>query len=241
MIITTPKEFEHILANLRDVGAGSVFLVGCGSCATVAKTGGEPELLAAAKKLREAGYTVLGHTVGTEITCNVGGTRSTIRKNAEAIHEADAVIVFACGSGVQTVAEFVDVPVFPALDSDFLGAIVRQGEFSERCRMCGDCMLDKTAGICPITQCPKGLLNGPCGGMWDGMCEVIPDHECAHVRIQRRLEKQHRVQPASLPPKNYGVSLKPGHVSIRKARVRKSASDTAKPVEKNADRAQGER
>ena len=82
--------------------------------------------------------------------------------------------------------------------------------------MCGDCVLDKTAGICPVTTCPKGLLNGPCGGMWKGMCEVLTDRECAHVRIHRRLAEQGRATSAvPLPPKDNSKKLTPGKLDLR--------------------------
>ena len=53
------------------------------------------------------------------------------------------------------------------------------------CRSCGQCVLDKTGLICPMT-CPKGLRNGPCGGTLDGRCEVYPDKDCVWVRIHER-------------------------------------------------------
>jgi len=150
------------------------------------------------------------------VTCNAGGQRLEARKHAGEIESADAVLVLACGAGVQTVADTVTKPVTPGLESVFLGNVVRQGVFEERCQMCGDCVLDRTAGICPVTTCPKGLLNGPCGGMWNGMCEVVADLECTHVLIRRRLAEQGRaakVEP--LPPKDYSKKLKPGKVDIR--------------------------
>jgi hypothetical protein len=102
----------------------------------------------------------------------------------------------------------------------FLGNVVRHGVFEERCQMCGDCVLDRTAGICPVTTCPKGLLNGPCGGMWNGMCEVLTDRECTHVAIRRRLAEQHRAKAAEpLPPKDYSKKLKPGRVDLRSERA----------------------
>jgi hypothetical protein len=107
-------------------------------------------------------------------------------------------------------------PVLPGLESVFLGNVVRHGVFEERCQMCGDCVLDLTGGICPVTTCPKGLLNGPCGGMWDGKCEVLVDRECTHVRIRQRLELQRRSRGAEpLPPKDYSKKLKPGRVDLR--------------------------
>lgn len=219
MIITKPRDWARILANLESIGAKRVYLMGCGQCATVARTGGEPELEAAAEKLREAGYEVTGWSVG-EVACHLGGTKLELRKSAGEVGPADAVLVLACGAGVQTVADSVDKPVFPGLESAFLGNVIRAGVFEERCQTCGDCVLDLTAGICPVTTCPKGLLNGPCGGMWDGMCEVLRDRECTHVRIRRRLAAQGRQAAALVPPKDYEVKLKPGALNLREGRER---------------------
>ncbi len=217
MIITKPRDWARILSNLESIGARRVFLMGCGQCATVAHTGGEPELEAAAERLREAGYEVTGWTVG-EVTCHLGGTKLETRKHGGEIEDADAVVVLSCGAGVQTVAESVKKPVFPGLESAFLGNVIRNGVFEERCQTCGDCVLDLTAGICPVTTCPKGLLNGPCGGMWDGMCEVLTDRECTHVLIHRRLAEQGRSRTAVVPAKDYSVKLKPGALNLREGR-----------------------
>ncbi len=220
MIITRPREWERILHNLDEVRARSVFIMGCGQCATVARTGGEEEILEATSRLEASGYAVTGWAVG-EVACHSGGTKLETRRNAGSIEGADAVLVLSCGAGVQTVADATAKPVFPGLESVFLGNVVRHGVFEERCQMCGDCVLDLTAGICPVTTCPKGLLNGPCGGMWDGMCEVLTDRECTHVRIQRRLAEQGRTAAHSVvPPKDFSAKLKPGSVNLREGRAR---------------------
>ncbi|MFU8891205.1 MAG: methylenetetrahydrofolate reductase C-terminal domain-containing protein [Anaerosomatales bacterium] len=220
MIITKPREWERILRNLDEVHARTVFIMGCGQCATVAHTGGEEEILEAKTRLEADGRKVTGWAVG-EVACHSGGTRLETRRNSGSIEDADAVLVLSCGAGVQTVADATSKPVFPGLESVFLGNVVRHGVFEERCQMCGDCVLDLTGGICPVTTCPKGLLNGPCGGMWDGMCEVLADRECAHVRIQRRLAEQGRVSlHAVIPPKDFSAKLKPGSVNLREGRER---------------------
>jgi ferredoxin len=214
MIITKPRDWDRIRANLADLGAKSVFVIGCGECATVAHTGGEPEVLAAKARLEADGYEVTGWAVGA-VTCHLGGTKLEIRKHAEQVDAADALVVLSCGAGVQTVAESVTKPVFPGLESAFLGNVQRSGVFEERCQMCGDCVLDKTAGICPVTTCPKGLLNGPCGGMWNGMCEVLIDHECAHVKIGQRLAEQGRGRKGVIAAKDYSAKRGPGSVNLR--------------------------
>ena len=216
MIITKPRDWSRIQQNLADIGARRVFLMGCGQCATVAHTGGEKELEETAARLEAEGIEVTGWTVG-EVTCHLNGTKHDSRKHQAEIDAADAVLVLACGAGVQTTADAIAKPVFPGLESLFLGTVIRNGIFEERCQTCGDCVLDKTAGICPVTTCPKGLLNGPCGGMWNGMCEVLTDRECTHVRIRARLAEQHRATSGTLAPKDFSTALKPGGVNIRQA------------------------
>lgn len=214
MIVTQPKDTEQLLETLHGLDARRLFVVGCGECATVTKTGGEPEVAAATEMFASEGFEVVGSAV-PQSTCNAGAVKVALRAHKDALAGVDAVIVYACGSGVQTVADAVDIPTFPALDSKFLGNIVRQGMFEERCQTCGDCVLGETAGICPVTQCPKGLMNGPCGGMWEGRCEVFPDRQCTHVRIIEKLRSQGRGVDGGLLPKNYGANVKPGRVSTR--------------------------
>jgi ferredoxin len=220
MIITRPREWERIFRNLDEVGARKVFIMGCGQCATVAHTGGEEEIIEAKARLEAEGREVTGWAVG-EVACHSGGTRLETRRNSGDIQDADAVLVLSCGAGVQTVADATSKPVFPGLESVFLGNVVRHGVYEERCQMCGDCVLDLTGGICPVTTCPKGLLNGPCGGMWDGMCEVLADRECTHVRIHRRLAEQGRLAIHTVvPPKDFSAKLKPGSINMRDGRER---------------------
>ncbi|MBA4371196.1 MAG: 5,10-methylenetetrahydrofolate reductase [Coriobacteriaceae bacterium] len=214
MIITKPRDWTRILGNLDEVGAKRVFIMGCGQCASVAGTGDEKAILQAKAALEQSGREVTGWAIG-EVACHLAAMRLETRKRHGEIESADAVLVLTCGSGVQTVADSVDKPVFPGLESVFLGNVIRHGVFEERCQMCGDCVLDLTAGICPVTTCPKGLLNGPCGGMWAGKCEVLTDRECTHVRIQRRLAEQGRTRVAEIPAKDFSKKLKPGSINMR--------------------------
>ena len=215
MIVTRPRDWALVRAQIAELHAKRVFIMGCGQCATVTGTGGEKEVLAAKARLEQEGVEVTGWSVG-EVACHANGQKAEVRKHFGEFSSADAVLVLACGAGVQTTADLTEKPVTPGLESLFLGTVVRHGVFEERCQMCGECMLDRTAGICPVTTCPKGLLNGPCGGMWNGMCEVLHDRECVHVRIRHRLAAQGRSLSAEpLPPKDHSKKLKPGSMDVR--------------------------
>jgi ferredoxin len=218
MIITTPRDWARIRENLESVGAKRVFVMGCGECATQSETGGEPQVLGAKARLEQAGYEVVGWAVG-EIACHDNATARDLRKSHGSVDDADAIVVLACGAGTQSVAEVrPKTPVFPGLESAFLGNVVRHGVFSERCSMCGDCVLDRTGGICPVTRCPKGLLNGPCGAMWEGGCDVLgAGNACVFVRIAKRLDEQGRGSVRAQGPKDHSRKLKPGSVDVRAA------------------------
>ena len=57
------------------------------------------------------------------------------------------------------------------------------------CRMCGQCVLSSTGLSCPM-NCPKGLRNGPCGGVReDGRCEVHPAMPCVWVKAYEGAER----------------------------------------------------
>ncbi|MBI5644456.1 MAG: methylenetetrahydrofolate reductase C-terminal domain-containing protein, partial [Deltaproteobacteria bacterium] len=104
-----------------------------------------------------------------------------------------------------------------ALDSIFLATVERYGRFFEGCSLCGECVLIETGGICPHTECPKGLLNGPCGGVVEGMCEVNPENRCAWIRIYERLKKQGRLHLMKKisPPKDHSIGVRPRKVLLR--------------------------
>jgi hypothetical protein len=101
----------------------------------------------------------------------------------------DVILSMACGAGVQLVAENAgSIRVFPAINTNFIGAIYEKGVWGERCQTCGDCKLYLTGGICPVTRCAKSLMNGPCGGSRDGKCEINSEIPCGWQLIVDRLE-----------------------------------------------------
>ena len=143
-------------------------------------------------------------------------TEDALKANAEAVQKADAILVMACAFGTQTVASFSeswDKPAYPALNTLFIGKVNGElGVFSEVCQQCGECILAWTGGICPVTMCAKGLLNGPCGGTNDGKCEEDPERDCAWTLIYRRLDKLGRldVMKRYYAPRNHQKVQKPG-------------------------------
>ncbi len=215
MVITEQKEFEEILSALE--GYEKVYLIGCGICATTWSTGGEKETREMAERLTEEGKECTGWIVTEESTCDIRTTRRLLKRNKEQLGEADAVIVLSCGAGVQTVAALVDVPTYPALNTLFLARLHNLRVSDERCRLCGECILAETAAICPITLCPKGLMNGPCGGYEDGKCEVDREQDCAWVAIYERMEALEQGEKFTTiqEPKDWRSDRHPGLVDKR--------------------------
>ncbi len=218
MVITEQKKFEEILQALE--GRERVFLIGCGVCATTWSTGGEKETREMAERLTEAGKDCTGWIVTEEATCDVRTTRRLLKRNREHVEPADALLVLACGAGVQTVASLVDAPVYPALNTLFLARLQNLSVCDERCRLCGECILAETAAICPVTLCPKGLMNGPCGGYEDGKCEVDRERDCAWVAIYERMEALGQREQFLVihDPKDWHQDRHPGFVNKRAER-----------------------
>jgi len=186
LIVTEQKPLEEILNMLKPFKR--VFIIGCGKCATIVQTGGEEQVKQMAEKIKNSGKEVTG-TIIVETPCDARILRRDTRALRDVIESSDAILCMTCGAGVQDIVEHLSKPSIPALNTKFLGIIERIGEFYERCRACGECILYETGGICPIVRCPKGMLNGPCGGMYDGKCEVGGyKRECAWVLIYKRLK-----------------------------------------------------
>ena len=187
MIIQKQKPFEEILKALD--GEKKVFIFGCADCATACKVGGEDELAEMKAKLEEKGYEVTG-TYVLDTACLTGEVRKRARELKDKIDAADSILVLACGTAVQTIGDTIEKLTHPGVESLFSGTVMRLGKYTEKCRACGKCILEETGGICPVTRCAKGLLNGPCGGYRNGKCEVNPDQDCAWLLIYDRLRQR---------------------------------------------------
>jgi len=213
MIVTQRKPSEEILNILKD--QNKVFLIGCGECSTTCHTGGEKEVLEMKQFLEAQGKKVTGWVI-PNAPCIAAQTKTAFAQNMPALKDTQAMLVMSCGLGVQSVKENdrLKLEVFPALNSMFGTLMDSKGSFYEVCSNCGDCVLDKTGCICPITRCSKGLLNGPCGGVIKGKCEVDRDRDCAWVLIYKELERKGQLDKmkALSAPKDYSKTTKPHKV-----------------------------
>lgn len=219
MIITRKKDEQELLKSVS--AYERFFIVGCGECSTTCSTGGLEEVLAMAAFLTAHGKIVTGTCV-PKAPCIAAQVKSELAQHAAEVSQAQCMLALSCGLGVQSLKENNRHAgqVIPALDT-VCGAVVdARGAFKEKCSLCGDCLLAQTAGICPITLCPKSLLNGPCGGVNKGKCEVDRDKDCAWVLIYQDLARcggQAQMRQTR-PARDFRKSGRPHSLSGRQAR-----------------------
>lgn len=222
MIGQIQKPIDEILEYLE--GKEKIVLVGCGGCATIFHTGGETEVKEMAKKLSEMGKQVLAAIAPPfgEFTCYAPWSKSRLSKYRKEIEESDAILMLACGDGLQVVRELIleeefeiTKPIYPATNPiGHMGG--GPALFREKCQQCGECELGRFAGICPLTQCAKGLLNGPCGGSKNGKCEVEPERDCAWIKIYERLKALGELEKMKeiVGPKDWSKMKRPREIEV---------------------------
>lgn len=182
--ITAQKPLEELLENLGTVE--KVFVVGCGTCPTLIGTGGIEQVAALSESLKEAGKKPAGSIV-LPVACEPLPFDAR-NEFLSMVSGSEAIFVMSCAYGVRAIADLVDVPTLPALNTLFIGREAEPGVFLEECSQCGDCVLALTGGICPITRCAKSLFNGPCGGSVGGNCEIDTKVPCGWQLIYDRLK-----------------------------------------------------
>ncbi|HEY3313909.1 MAG TPA: methylenetetrahydrofolate reductase C-terminal domain-containing protein [Bacillota bacterium] len=191
MIVAEQKTLAEIDRLVRD--AKKLMIVGCRECVTVCMAGGEKEveILASALRLKweNEGHDTKIVTAMLQRQCEPEYV-AELEKQLEGV---DLILSMACGVGVQYVAEKYPIWVVPGLNTKFAGGAVEQGVWTEKCGLCGECILHLTGGVCPVIRCSKSLMNGPCGGSHDGKCEVGTDVDCAWALIYERLKKMDRL------------------------------------------------
>ena len=187
MIVAKLKPVDEIVSSIGEFK--KILVLACGSCVTVCLSGGEREARALARELSRA-----EHYSGEPPALSAGAflrqcERDLLKAHLEIPEGTEAILSLACGAGVQSVAEaFETLPVIPAMNTTFLGALDEPGLWVEKCRGCGDCVLNRTGGICPVSRCAKQILNGPCGGSSGGRCEISKDVDCVWQLIVDRLK-----------------------------------------------------
>ena len=210
--ITKQKNFEDITKMLEPFDR--IFIFGCGTCTTMTHTGGVEEVALMKSQLQDLAKLVTGSTV-IPIACDEMA-EVAMKEHVQAIENAACILVMSCALGVQKIASYIQKPVIPAVDTLFIGIEESPGSFKEACDQCGQCILGETAGICPVTACHKGLVNGPCGGTNNGKCEVDKERDCAWTLIYRRLEKlgQLELMKKYHAPRDYQVAPRPRVIEI---------------------------
>ena len=204
MIVTTQKPLDEVLDSISPYS--NILIAGCDGCTQPPRGLREAkilsQLLELGGKLRNKNFVFKVTTVVKQ--CDSFLAASMLKPQMDDIA---AVLSLACGAGVQTIAElFPELPVFPAQNTHFIGAEEREGGIlEERCVGCGDCLLAQTGGICPVTRCTKGLLNGACGGSKNGKCELNPEKDCTWILIYERLKEQGKLEflKEFHPPRDY--------------------------------------
>ena len=193
MIVAKKKPIEEIIDSVKDFE--KILIAGCNECVTVCESGGKKEVAVLASALRiyfmNQGKDVKIDEVTLERQCD----HEYLEEIRNTLDQYDAVLSLACGVGVQFMAEkYPPTPVLPGVDTCFMGVTEERGVWTERCQGCGQCILAKTGGICPVSRCAKRLFNGPCGGSTKGHCEINKDLICGWQLIIDRLKELDRLE-----------------------------------------------
>lgn len=200
-----------------------LLVVGCGTCVTVCLAGGEKEVGILASSLELIALRQNQNLKVVEKTIIRQCEKEMVRELEAEAREVEAIVSLGCGAGVQIIAEiFAGLPVYPGLNTSFIGIPEEQGVWSERCAACGNCILDRTGGICPIARCSKSLLNGPCGGSQNGKCEIDPTIDCGWQLIYDRLKTLGQLNKLEeiLPPKDWSTNRDGGPRRIDRGDLR---------------------
>jgi hypothetical protein len=191
MISVEPRKSEEILRNLDP--KKYAFFIGCSGWKSLCNPGGEAQLQRMKRELELRGLTFTG-TLVVDALCNKGLDELSLLRQFRQVIRSEVLLVMSCEVGVQALSATSGRMIVPVLHT--LSAAGFEGVLGEKepCRLCGDCLLDLTGGLCPLYFCPKGLLNGPCQGAYRGRCEVDPKKACGWELIYERLKAQERLE-----------------------------------------------
>lgn len=200
IVIFKQKPIEEILGYLAN--DKSVFLLRCAGCSRFNQVDAESDLISLKEIIEGKSITISGFAIRSLLCVKA---KSVLEELTESIGNPSSILVIACGLGIQSIAEATDKVVHPACNSFIDKESLERGKRENRCRTCGDCVLEFTGGICPLTVCSKGLLNGPCGGSSGYKCEISKEIECGWILIYERMKKLGRMKElmSFLSPKDY--------------------------------------
>lgn len=218
MIVAEQKPIEEIIKSLQ--GYENVVIAACGTCVTVCMAGGEKEALTLKEilelKAKENGTRVSINVITPKRQCD----EEFLDDIANGTENAEVILSLGCGAGVQFMAEkFKGKPVLPGVNTRFIGVTRDVGLWTEMCQGCGDCLLEKTGGVCPIARCSKSNLNGPCGGSSNGRCEINPDIDCGWQLIYEKLKELGKLDKLYdiIEPKDWRTSRDGGPRKVKKS------------------------
>jgi ferredoxin len=224
MIGTKKKPVQEVLDALE--GYQKVGIVGCDGCAKTCATGGAVQTEEMAKDLKEHGKKVI-FDLAPNTTCNLNNIRTFFTGLEGAIKKSDALLVLGCGGAVQVVRQLTEeygftIPVKSGLDTvGHMDTIIPEELLLEQCQECGQCVLNETGGICPVTKCAKSLLNGPCGGSQDGKCEADLTRDCGWILIYRRMAALGELDRLRryVAPKDHSKAARPRTLYVKRGEV----------------------
>ena len=226
MIVADQKPIDEIIESLS--GFKNVVIASCGTCVTVCMSGGEKEALAV-KGVLEAAAKAKGAELSVSLVNLKRQCDDEFIDDLEAeLLAGDVILSMGCGVGVQFLAgKYSDKIVLPGLNTQFYGAAKGLGYWTELCAGCGDCLLEKTGGVCPIARCSKSILNGPCGGSQDGKCEIDSEIDCAWQLIYDKLSALGRLDRLTeiSGPRDWRTNRDGGPRSLRKDDVNLDVAD----------------
>jgi ferredoxin len=192
MIVADKKPIDEIIGQVKD--HERILVLGCNECVTVCEAGGKKEVGVLASALRMYFMNQGQKKSIDERTLERQCDHEYLEEIRDSVDNYDAVVSIACGVGVQFTAEkYHKLPVYPGVNTCFMGVTDKRGLWSERCQGCGQCILATTGGICPVSRCAKRILNGPCGGSTKGKCELRRETDCAWQLIVDRLKALDRL------------------------------------------------
>jgi ferredoxin len=202
MIISKQKSISAILDLIKK---GPVFIIGCNQCAALCHTGGEPEVLEMKKTIERQNISVTGWII-LDPACHLLNSKRQLKSLKDEINAAEYILTLSCGNGVQVIKKlFPEKTTISGTNTMFLGAETKRGIFTRECNLCGSCIIDEFEGFCPVSQCPKQMLNGPCGGSMNGKCELYGDLDCVwDAIIQKKMKDANKkVKILIVPPKDW--------------------------------------